>query len=125
VPTARHHKKLNRTPKAVVKDFSKPHPITDLDLAFGAAGRCVSDLLPAEKDIPEEFRRDSNPYVRAQRKWFFSGIDHRVFVPRPGIDKNLALRHLQAIQGSFEPQHQHKQAGVAYLMSLWFETPAV
>jgi len=23
--------------------------------------------------------------------------------------------------GSFEPQHEHKEAAVAYLMSLWFE----
>jgi hypothetical protein len=36
------------------------------------------------------------------------------------VDGELAIRHLQVIQASFEPKHEHKEAAVAYLASLWF-----
>lgn len=37
-----------------------------------------------------------------------------------GVDGNDAYRQLGAIMGSYQPQHVHKIAGVAYLASLWF-----
>jgi len=37
-----------------------------------------------------------------------------------GVDGGLAIRHLQVIQASFEPKHEHKEAAVAYLASPWF-----
>jgi hypothetical protein len=40
---------------------------------------------------------------------------------KEGVDGNLAFRHLSAIQRSFTPKHEHKEAAVAYLASLWFE----
>jgi hypothetical protein len=42
-------------------------------------------------------------------------------VTKEGIDRSVAMRHLKCIMSSWEPQHEHKTAGVAYLMSLWFE----
>jgi hypothetical protein len=55
-------------------------------------------------------------------RWFFSGLPKgTVFVPHEGIDPAKAMRHLRAILGSFEPKHEHKEAGVAYLMSQWFK----
>jgi len=56
----------------------------------------------------------------------FSGLKKSEVPPvKEGIDVNMALRHLHAIQGSFEPKHEYKEAAVAYLASLWFETPTL
>lgn len=105
------------------QDFSKPHNVNGVTATLGA-GRDVYHLMPAYEDIPDEFRKNrENPFAKLQRQWFFKGINTRVFVAKPGIDKSLALTHLSAIQNSFEPRHEHKAAGVAYLMSLWFEEP--
>ena len=109
-----------------MKDFSKPTAVSALDVAF-----CCNamELMPAYKDIPEEFRNfighNQNQFLKWQQKWFYDGLkkeDISKIKPKKGVIVGKALRHLQAIQGSFEPQHEHKEAGVAYLASLWFET---
>ena len=102
--------------------FAKPKPIDNLTLAFCAAGN-LDELLPPMSEIPDEFKHDANYFCRLQSRWFFEGISASEFHPKPGIDLNAAIRHLSAIQGSFEPKHEHKKAGVAYLMSLWFDEP--
>jgi hypothetical protein len=102
----------------------KPQHVSDLQIAFPAN---VADLMPDMDEIPEDFRRDrgdARPWVRFQRDWFFKGFSKgTVFRARDGIDRTMALRHLKAIQGSCDPQHEHKEAAVAYLASLWFESP--
>jgi hypothetical protein len=96
-----------------------PVDVSDLDIAFPAS---VGHLLPAWADIPEEFRHwPGNGWVRFVDNWFFKGTSTRQLKAKPGIDKNAALRHVRACMGSFEPKHEHKTAGVAYLLSLWFE----
>lgn len=100
-----------------------PQPVDDLRLAFPAN---VAELMPSYHDIPDDFRRGRGgaaQWVRFQRDWFFRGIKGVKLIPKDGIDPNQALRHLKAIQGSFEPSHEHKEAAVAYLASLWFEEP--
>jgi len=101
-----------------------PQPIDDLRLAFPAR---VAYLMPDYDDIPEDFRDDrgaARPWLKFQRDWFFRGLPADAkFSPKNGIDLAVALRHLKAIQGSFEPKHEHKEAAVAYLASLWFEEP--
>lgn len=103
--------------------FEKPTPVTGLDIAFGP--RSLRTLLPAYDSIPEEFRRnrgEARKWIEFQQRWFFEGLPKGTeFVCKAGIDKNAALGHLKAIQSSFEPSHEHKQAGVAYLASLWFD----
>lgn len=103
--------------------FAKPEVVDPVTVAFGAAGE-LGKLLPPMDEIPAEFKRRENCFVALQRQWFFKGLDTSVLRPKPGIDKTRALDHLAAIQGSFEPSHEHKSAGVAYLMSLWFEQPS-
>ena len=99
-------------------DFSKPQQVDDVSLAFGGG----MELLPAYKDIPDDFKRGSNPWCRWQTKWFYKGLDK--FPPaKEGIDEKGAVRHLAAIQKSFEPAHEHKMAAVAYLGSLWLTEP--
>lgn len=101
-------------------DFSQPTPLTPAEVAFGAAGRCL-DLMPRWEDIPDDFRRGHTEWNRTVRTWFYSGLSGWPCTPKPGIDHGVALGHLSAIQGSFEPKHEHKMAAVAYLMSLWYE----
>lgn len=93
---------------------------SDVDSAFG--GR-MSDLLPPYQDIPDSFkgfRRDG--YCGLVSDWFFNGLKWIDLVTRPGVDENKALRHIRAILSSFEPAHEHKEAGIAFLMNEWFES---
>jgi hypothetical protein len=102
-----------------VTDFSKPFVVNSNP--FGSFGRDFEKLVPRLEDIPEDFD-NKRKWEEWQSEWFFSGLTPTP-TPRPGIDVDLALRHLAAIQRSWEPKHEHKQIYVAYLASLWFEHP--
>lgn len=92
--------------------------VTGLDIAFG--GGDMSKLMPAYKDIPDEFKRASNKWNQLFNDMFFSGISELTLKPKDGIDAKKAWRHLRAFAGSFEPKHEHKEAAFAYLCSQWF-----
>jgi hypothetical protein len=101
----------------------KPQEVDDILMAF-PAGAAFRSLMPGMDQIPEDFHRDrgdARPWVEFQRRWFYDGIaaGKVAITAKPGIDKTLALRHLTAIQKSFEPRHEHKEAAVAYLASQW------
>lgn len=102
--------------------FEQPHDIDDATMAFPAD---VSHLMPKFEDIPDQFRMmKPNPYVQFQERWFFEGLsESSIPDAKAGIDQGKALRHLAAIQRSFQPKHEHKVAAVAYLASLWLEEP--
>jgi hypothetical protein len=102
----------------VVSDWTQPQDVTRIEMVFGVG---IDRLMPPMSDIPDVFTYRNNPYVRTTSTWFFKGLDSDALQAKPGIDRNRALAHLQTILGSFEPQHQHKTAAVAYLMSLWFD----
>jgi hypothetical protein len=95
----------------------KPQDISDATAVFPAR---VSHLMPAYGHVPDEFKRGGNPWVELTSRWFYSGLKGATFTPKDGIDKAKALRHLSAVIGSYEPKHEHKEAAVAYLLSLWF-----
>ena len=93
------------------KPAVEPQEITDVLLAF--PGRVQHLMHSGQVD----------PYWRDwQSRWFFEGLKEYP-APKPGIDLRKAMRHLTAIQRSFEPKHEDKQASVAYLAGLWFEKP--
>lgn len=98
-------------------EFAAPKDVDDVTASFPAT--VIGTLLPRLEDIPEEFRRNwtTNEMCRAASKLFFSGGVLPAF--RDDIDRSAAARHLQAVLGSFEPQHEHKIAGAGYLLSLW------
>jgi len=99
----------------------EPQPVDNVRLAFPAS---VTDLMPDYNAIPEDFRRGrggARPWIKFQQQWFFKGLKGVDIRAKDGIDRAAALRHLSTIQGSFEPQHEHKEAAVAYLASLWLE----
>lgn len=111
------------TPLKTQGEWDKPKEVSQLDMAFGAAGG-LAKYLPAWKDIPDWFTHHGRTWAnKLISTWFFDGLNPSILVPKEGIDKNLALRHLKTCMGSFEPKHKHKEAGCAYLMSLWFHEP--
>jgi len=109
--------------RVVVNMDMKPVEIDSATAAFPAS---VAHLMPKREDIPAEFKRhNGTKWNRFAADWFFSGIKATGLIPKEGIDKNAALRHLSAIQRSFEPKHEHKESAVAYLASLWFDDKSV
>jgi hypothetical protein len=99
--------------------FGTPATVTGLDCAFG--GR-MEKLLPPYATIPDEYKRGHTKWNKVVSRWFFSGLPKETrFVPKAGIDEAAAKAHLRAILVSFEPKHEHKEAGCAYLLSKWFE----
>lgn len=99
--------------------WAKPTGVDAATRAFPAS--VMGSLLPDMDDIPEEFKRqDGTPWNELASKWFFAGLK-KAPVFKPGIDASAAMGHLKACLGSYEPKHEHKEAGVAYLMSLWCE----
>lgn len=92
--------------------------VTNLAVAFGCR---AMELMPPYKDIPDDYKRGHTKWNKLFNDWFFGGLKSLDVAPKKGIDKQKALTHIRAIMVSFEPQHEHKEAGVAYLMSEWFE----
>lgn len=100
--------------------FARPLPVDDLDLAFGGN---IGKLMPLFRNLPEDYQRETAPFCRVASKWFFNGLDVNTLTPKEGIDPKAALRHCGAVLRSFEPKHEHKIAGVGWLMAQWFEEP--
>jgi hypothetical protein len=100
--------------------FSKPQEVNGLNLAFGGD---MKKLLPPMSKIPMEFQESRTEWNRLVSKWFFGGLKSFDCEPKDGIDKQAAMKHVAAILRSWEPKHEHKEAGCAYLLSLWFKEP--
>ena len=94
----------------------KAPEITDLHLAFGTV-----EGLPPYSDIPKEFTASKTKWNQLFNDLFFNGLKSLQLHPKEGIDPVKAQRHIKALMKSFEPKHEHKEAGVAYLMSKYFE----
>ena len=98
--------------------------LSDADVVFSA-----SPPLPAWNDIPEDFRENwsnqDHPWCRIPSKWFFAGGSLQDFglTPKEGLDQKAAMRAIKACLGSFQPSHEHKIAGVAFMLSEWFDQP--
>jgi hypothetical protein len=92
--------------------------VSDFEIQLG--GR-MDKLLPAMSSIPEEFKSRNTKWNDIVSKWFYGGFKNPKFTPKKDVDTNKAIRHLKAILVSYEPKHEHKEAGVAFLLSQWFE----
>ncbi len=100
--------------------------MTRLDVVFGNVGH-----LPAYDDLPDDFKRNrSNPYCAAIRHWFFNGaggspekleVNGKTFTPKPGVEGFKAIAAINAAMKSFEPKHEHKEAGCAFMLAEWFD----
>lgn len=92
--------------------------VDDATLAFPAR---TEHLMPKYEDIPDDFKCGNTKWNKIFANWFFCGIKIINAVPKKGIDKDKAMRHLRAVVGSYQPKHEHKEAAVAYLLSEWFD----
>jgi hypothetical protein len=104
--------------------WAQPTAVDDLTLAFPA--NVVGTLMPSrdecEAGLDALTPKEQLRWRHFQQQWFHGGLPVGVsFHMRPGVDGDTALRHLRAIQGSFEPKHEHREAAVAYLASRWFK----
>lgn len=101
--------------------WDKPNEnVSGLDTAFGPKN--LKEFLPSMEEIPKEFHEPYHPWCKVISQWFFGGLKE-IPTAKDGIDQKKALAHLKTVLVSFEPKHEHKEAGCAYLMSLWFELP--
>lgn len=91
-----------------------PTGLTQLDVVWGNI-----KYLPKWEDIPEEFRdfRGNKCTIMAS-DWFFGQLKELPKV-KPGLDETQVYAALRSILVSFEPKHEHKEAGVGYLISQW------
>jgi hypothetical protein len=96
----------------------RPIPIDDVRLAFPGD---VEFLMPDPAEIPREYWEGHRLYPMI-REFIFTGVAPRnlSFDARLDFDYNVVARHLRAIQGSFQPKHEHKQATLTLLFDLWF-----
>lgn len=78
-------------------------------------------LVPEWRSIPKRFRAGRTCWSKLADIWFFHGLKGPRFYPRGGVEERHAHRHLAAVMHSYTISHEHKIAGVAYLMSRWFE----
>lgn len=95
----------------------KPIIVSDLDTVFDGK---IEILLPQYDQIPDEFKNNKSKWNKVVSDWFFFGLKNCNWIPKEGIETKLALRHIMAILSSFEPKHEHKEAGCAYLLSKFF-----
>lgn len=99
----------------------KPLQTSASDITLGPKN--VYEFLPDYRNLPEDFKyHRGNKWARLISDWFFHGLPEDVgFIPKEGIDAQTALNHIRATLRSFQPKHEHKEAGCAFLMSEWFE----
>ncbi|NBK98199.1 MAG: hypothetical protein EOM50_09285 [Erysipelotrichia bacterium] len=88
--------------------------ISDVDVSFG-----TTMLLPKEKDIPEDFKDygKNEIYFKIVNSLFYGFTPPDADIEfKDGFDPNKVLRVVRAHLASWEPKHQHKTAGVAYML---------
>lgn len=100
----------------VPEDVSKPFEVTDVDIAFPTVAE-----IPFLNKIPKEIMRGNTKWNQAFSDWFYDGISLDQLKEREGIDKTKAIRAIKSMMGSYGLKHEHKEAAVAYCLSLWFD----
>lgn len=102
-------------------EFMKYTP-KDIDGVSAAFPTSVDGFLPKYSEVPDEFKQEHTKWNKLVESWFFNGLPKETeFIAKDGIDAKKAIRHCAYCLRSWEPKHEHKTAGVAYLLSLWFE----
>lgn len=86
--------------------------ITDAEMAFS-----TDRLLPAEADIPAAFFA-GNLYTKLAESLFYGRELPAIEIEmKAGFDPQMLNRAVRAHLSSFGPSHQHKIAGVGYLIA--------
>lgn len=101
----------------------RPVPVDDVLSAYPAHVRHLMPLWSPEIGHAWEARDEAKPWLRFQSEWFYGRLPEDVeFATKAGVDSGAAIRHLAAIQRSFEPKHEAKVYAVSFLAAQWFET---
>lgn len=86
--------------------------IQDVEMAFS-----TDRLLPAWEDIPQEFR-DGNQYTRmAEALMYGWPLPDGTIEMQEGFTPEMLNRAVRSHLQSYGPKHEHKVAGVGYMMS--------
>lgn len=86
--------------------------ITDVEMAFS-----TQRLLPAGEDIPDEFWR-GNLYTQLAEALFYGQAMPECDIQlNEGIEPEQLNRCVHAHLGSWGPKHEHKIAGVGYMIA--------
>lgn len=92
---------------------------TKLDMAFPA--QVIGRLLPRLENIPDELKHGISEWPKWANHLFHKGGADIAMYPREGVDAEKAYLHAMCCLRSYEPKHEHKIAGVAYLLATFFE----
>jgi len=100
----------------------EPKEVSDVMLAFPA--NVCKEHLPAMGQIPEVFKDNlGHPTVTLVENLAYGKFRGAQvsFKPREGLEGEPVWRHILACLRSFEPKHEHKISGVAYLVDEWID----
>lgn len=100
--------------------------VSDVVMAFPA--NVIKDgFLPPWEQLPEAFQRHWTPWTDLADELFLKGSiqDSHGIRLKEGLDPEKVRRHTMACLGSYEPKHEHKIAGVGFLLYCWFDWPAM
>lgn len=103
-------------------NWATPQPVNDVLFVFPA--RIIGVLIPDWDLLPCEFQNGTSGFEELARHACFNPVELRPDVLIDGVDATVASRQLNAIARSFEPKHEHKEAALAYLLSLWLKPSA-
>lgn len=82
----------------------------------------MKTFLPTMDEIPSEFKGEYGDAVKwcdAVNDFFFCGAKEITMTCRNGIKQEDVIRHIRLVISSWEPPHEQKIAGCAWLLSLW------
>lgn len=103
--------------------LAKPYDPIELNRVQRAFPADALDYMPSEEDCAE-WRNRQGWQLELQRDWMFRGIvDIQLIPKREGwgqAEIDHAARQIGAIQDSYAPKHEHKEAAVAFLIDQWF-----
>lgn len=92
--------------------------VENAELAFGVNNL---DNFPPYNEIPQEFQNRNTKWNELFNDWFFVGLTSLEATPKKDVDLDRAMRYIKAHMKTWKSKHEHKAAGIAYVMSLWFE----
>ena len=102
-------------------DWTKPKKANRADIIIPT--EVVGIYLPRMKDIPKGFAK-TKACVAAElfcSEWFYTGLKNPEFTTRHDIDEDMAKTQISICLKSYEPKHEHKMLGAAYLATMFFE----
>ena len=92
--------------------------VSQVDLAFGN-----TKLMPKWEEIPKDFKHGKTKWNELFSIWFYRGLEGITLDKIDGLTNEEAtkvVRYIRSFMVSFQPKHEHKEAAVAYILSLYF-----